>query len=151
MGCMDAAQAARQFAELFPEIYRRFYRRIHHTEYQLTSESLAILQHLADSGPLTVTEAARHMERSQAAMSEQIQRLVDRGQLARIPDQRDRRRTLIWLTDTGHETLKHARAVLSEELLAVALRQLSEQDRDTLIESINTLLRTNARGSSSDE
>ena len=140
---MDAQQAAEAFAELFPDLYRRFHRRVHHSEYQLTSESLAVVLHLADSGPLTVTEAARHMDRSQAAMSEQIARLVDHGVLARTPDERDRRRILIWLTEKGHETLRQARSVLSVDLVAKAFENLPPDDRATLIGGIRALLDRN--------
>jgi len=140
---MDAKEAAEQFAEMFPQVYRRFHRRVPHTEYRLTSESLAIVQHLADSGPLTVTEAARHMDRSQAAMSELIARLVTRGLLARMPDERDRRRTLIWMTETGRQTLESARSVLSPALVARAIEQMSFADRRRLIEAVQRLLDTN--------
>ncbi len=139
---MDAELAAEQFAAMFPRLYRRFHRRLPHTEYQLTSESLAIVQHLADSGPLTVTEAARHMDRSQAAMSELIARLVARGLLARMPDERDRRRTLVWLTEAGRQELESARSVLSPALLARALAQMPSADRQRLIESVRILLET---------
>jgi len=140
---MDAESAAAQFAALFPRVYRRFHRRVAHTEYQLTSESLAIVQHLADSGPLTVTEAARHMDRSQAAMSELMARLVARGLLARMPDQRDRRRTLVWLTQAGRDALKTATDVLSPKLLSRALEAMSPIERQRLIEAVGNLLETN--------
>jgi len=143
---MDVEEATRRFAELFAALYRRFYRRVAVGEYRLTSESLAILQHLADAGPLTVGEAARHMARSQAAMSELIKRLVDRGMLDRMPDERDRRRVLIWLTGAGRETLATAKAVLSHELLAGALAQMPGESRRRMIERLETLLDTEPRG-----
>ncbi len=140
---MEALPAADQFTELFPALYRRFHRRVHHTVYQMTSESLAVVQHLADSGPLTVTEAARHMDRSQAAMSEILRRLTDRGVLARMPDDRDRRRILVWLTDEGRAALEQARSVLSVELLQSAMQQLPAADRDALLKGLQSLLQTN--------
>ena len=142
MVCMNPDVAAKEFAAIFPEMYRRFHRRVRPTEYQLTNESLAIVQHLADSGPLTVTEAARHMDRSQAAMSEQITRLVERGLLARMQDERDRRRTLVWLTEKGRQTLETARSVLSTKLLVRAFDQISSADRRRLIEAARKLLDT---------
>ncbi len=139
---MDAELAAEQFAGMFPRVYRRFHRRIGPAEYRLTSESLAVVQHLADAGPLTVTEAARHMDRSQAAMSEMIARLVARGLLARMPDERDRRRTLVWLTPAGRDGLASARSVLSPDLLTGALSQMPPADRRRLIDSVRVLLET---------
>ncbi len=149
---MNANHAARQFTELFRDVYRRFHRRVRHTDYQLSGESLAILQHLADAGPLTVTEAARHMDRSQAAMSELIARLVERQVLARMQDRRDRRRTLIWLTAHGRTVLQRATSVLSDARLEQALAKMSRDERTALIESIQRLLATpHAKGDAYDE
>ncbi len=137
---MDAQDAAHTFVDLFPDVYRRFHRRVHHTEYQLTSESLAVVQHLADAGPLTVTEASRHLGRSQAATSEILSRLVDRGLLARMPDERDRRRILVWLTPLGHETLQESRSVLAFHLVHRAMNQLPARQRNALIQGMQELL-----------
>ncbi len=139
---MDTKDAANSFAELFPRVFRRFCQRIPPSQHRLTGESMAILRHLADTGPLTVTEMARHLERSQAATSEIIARLVGRGLLDRMPDERDRRRVLVWLTPAGREMLHAAQEVLSPELLARGLRQLSPQRRRTLIEAVQALLAT---------
>ena len=142
MAVMDAKTAAREFAAVFPELYRRFCRRVSKGEYQLTNESYGVLQHLADTGPLTVTEAARHFGRSQSATSELIDRLVRRNLLERLADERDKRRTLIWLTDTGSQVLNEARSVLSQELLECAMEQLSDGKRKRLLESMNSLINT---------
>lgn len=137
---MDAEQAAHEFAKIFPEIYRRFHRRVHHSEYQLTSESLAVLRHLSDSGPLTITECSHHMDRSQAAMSEMIDRLVRRDVLTKMADERDRRRSLVWLTDLGFAKLDDANRVLSEETLHGAFIELEPMRRARLLRDLNELL-----------
>lgn len=137
---MKAESASREFAALFPEVYRRFHRRVTQAEYRMTAESVAVVQHLADSGPLTVGEAARHMNRSQAAMSELIARLERRGVLARMQDKRDRRRALIWLTDDGRAALEQARSVLSTELLERAIRGMKPDERQKLIIGMRTLV-----------
>ena len=139
---MNAAHAAKRFVAMFPEIYHRFYRRVPVTGYQPTSESLAVLRHLAGTGPLTVTEAATHFDRSQPAMSEMIQRLVDRGLLARMPDERDRRRVLVWLTEQGHAALRESQDVLSPALVKQAMQELSAQDRATLVRLLRSLVDT---------
>ncbi len=110
------------------------------------TDSLAIIQHLAEAGPLTVGEAARHMARSQAAMSELIARLVKRGMLDRMNDARDRRRVLIWLTAEGRNMLNTAREVLSRERLARSLEAMPGAARSRLIESMQDLLDANAKG-----
>ena len=137
---MDADEAASEFAALFPQVYRRFCRRTKPTAFRPTPESLAVLQHLAETGPLTVTEAARHMGRSQATMSEILGRLVARGLLARVRDQRDRRRTLVWLTPAGERVLDESRQILSPALLKRALRDLTPAQRQRLVGSMAALL-----------
>lgn len=137
---MDVENAAAQFAELFGQVYRRFYRRIPVGQYRLTSESITALQHLVDAGPLTVAEAAAHLERSQSAMSEMIDRLERRGLVARVADQRDRRRTLVWLTDEGNIALSEAQEVLSEVRLREAFSAFDEEQRDRLIEMLRLLV-----------
>jgi DNA-binding MarR family transcriptional regulator len=140
MGAMDAEAAAAEFAELFGKAYRRFYRRVPVGQYRLTSESIAALQHLVETGPLTVAEAARHLKRSQSAMSEMLDRLERRNLVARIADERDRRRTLVWLTDEGQDALDEAQRVLSEGRLREAFDGLDQTDRVRLIEAMRLLI-----------
>lgn len=137
---MDVERAAAEFVELYGQAYRRFYRRIPVGQYRLTSESITALQHLVDAGPLTVAEAAAHLERSQSAMSEMIDRLERRGLVARVADQRDRRRTLVWLTDEGNTALSEAQEVLSEVRLREAFSVLTEEQRGGLIEMLSLLV-----------
>ncbi len=101
---------------------------------------MGVLLHLADSGPLTVTEAAKHLERSQSAMSEIINRLTARGLLSRVNDERDRRRTLVWLTPAGERVLDEARQVLSPQLLLRAMQRLTPKQRSQLVKLMTDLL-----------
>src|SRR5262245_57557373 len=100
MGTMASAidRAATAVAELFPAIYLSLHRRRPKGAYRPTPEAMAVLLHLEAAGPLTVTEAARHMRRSQSTMSAILDRLERRGVIQRMADRRDRRRMLVWLT-----------------------------------------------------
>ncbi|MCA8941321.1 MAG: MarR family transcriptional regulator [Planctomycetes bacterium] len=139
---MDGRQAAESFHQSFASVFGRFRRRVRPSGYVPSPESLAVLEHLFRTGPLTTTEAARHFSRSQAAMSEIVQRLEARGLVARVADTRDRRRTLIWLSDSGRRVLGDARNVLSIRLLEHAFDQLPESVRRELNESLARLLET---------
>src|SRR6185436_19052104 len=88
----DPERDAREFAQLFPAFYLRFHRRTGKRGV-LTAQSAAVLSHLMLTGPLTVTEAARHMNRAQSVMSEIVNGLERKGLLARMVDERDRRKT----------------------------------------------------------
>jgi DNA-binding MarR family transcriptional regulator len=135
------AQAARSFAELFTAVFQAFHRR-GPKQSLLTPQGWAVLQHLAMSGPLTVTEAARHMGRAQSVMSEMIDHLQGKGLLARMRDARDGRRVLVWLTDAGRAQLASEREVLSVEHLEKAFAQIPAQERSHLLRSLQTLLQT---------
>jgi DNA-binding MarR family transcriptional regulator len=130
---------ARAFAELFPAIYLRFHRRTK-KRGGLTGQSAAVLSHLMMSGPLTVTEAARHMDRAQSVMSEIVNGLEKKGLLERMVDDKDRRRTLVWLTPTGHAAMAEERQVLSIDLLARAMARVSPQDRRRLLLGMKALV-----------
>lgn len=132
------------FVELYRDVYSRFHRRVRPDTYRPSAESLAVLRHLTRSGPLTVSEAAGHFERSQSATSEILARLERRGLIERFADERDRRRTLIWLTKQGLESLRLNDSVLSPRLVEHAFRQMHADDRDKLFAGLQALLATAA-------
>jgi DNA-binding MarR family transcriptional regulator len=138
---MDDAAAA--FCGLFPAIYLRFCRR-HEDDgpvrTRLTPQQDAVLQHLALSGPLTVGEMARHFGRSQSVASEIVGGLEKKGLLERMRDERDRRRTLIWLSDEARAVLARRRQVLDPSRVARAMRALAEPEREALITGLRALV-----------
>jgi DNA-binding MarR family transcriptional regulator len=129
--------------ELFPALYLRLCRR--HSpgpsRTRLTPQQDAALHHLAMSGPLTIGEMARHFARAQSVTSEIVRGLEQRGLLERMRDARDRRRTLVWLTDEGHEVLARRREVLDPARVARAMRALSDRQRKALVSSLRALVR----------
>jgi len=137
---MDANDAAAEFGSLYARAYHQFHQRQSPREHRVSLESLALLRHLEQSGPLTIKEAAAHFDRSQAATSEMIGRLIDRGMLERMADERDRRRHLVWLTDVALEVLRESSRPLSDELVAAALERLNAADRAHLIRTRGLLL-----------
>ena len=105
MPCVERIrEQSRAFSGLFGEVFALFHRRVP-KRAGLTPESWAVLEHFRLAGPLTVTEAGRHMDRAQSVMSEIIDRLERKGLLRRLRDGRDRRRVLVWLTPEGQEAV----------------------------------------------
>jgi DNA-binding MarR family transcriptional regulator len=137
---MDVERAVAEFLELYPAAYLRFYRRRNPRAYRPRPETLALLEHLASTGPLTVEEAARHFDRSQSSTSEIVTRLIARGFVDRIADVRNRRRHLIWLTEKGREIVALERQVLSRELVERAMSRLSSADREKLVRGLQALV-----------
>jgi len=138
---MEPAALAAQFTELFSAVYLRFHRRRGKAEPRMTSQQWAVLQHLALSGPLTVGECARHLERAQSVVSEIVDGLEAKGLLARMRDARDRRRVLVWLTDQAQETLARERQVLDLRRLAAVTARMSAAERDALMTGMSALVR----------
>jgi DNA-binding MarR family transcriptional regulator len=141
----DVATVAAAIARLYPEVYLLLHRRSGETHQRLTPQSQAILQHLTYSGPLTVGEMAKHLGRAQSVISETVHALEQRGLLARIRDERDRRRTLVWLTDAAHGLLAELREVLDRERIAAAVGAMSNDERRALLEGLEALVGAAAR------
>lgn len=140
---LTAAEAAARVARLFPEVYRRYHyaQRLHHgADLPVTRRALEVLQHLAAAGPLTVGEQATHLGLRRNSVSELLQRLEAKGLVARIRDERDERRVLVWLTDAGREVIARIGEVLAPDLLGDAMAELSPDDRATVIRGFELLV-----------
>ena len=136
-------ETADTFAELFPSVYLRFHRR-DAKRSELTGATRGVMLHLANTGPLTIGELAAHVGRAQSVVSELIEGMERRKLLERVRDPRDRRRTLVWLTDSGLARLDADRDVLSRELLAGATAHMTAPERAALLRGVSALLRAHA-------
>jgi DNA-binding MarR family transcriptional regulator len=135
----DSHERAERFAERFRAVYLTFHRR-DGPRSQLQGASRAVLEHLAMAGPLTIGEAAGHLNRAQSVVSEIVSHLEGQGLLERESDPADRRRTLIWLTEAGHDALRRDREVLGLDLLARALARVPPGQADELIAGLQALV-----------
>ncbi len=131
-----------QYSDLFSTVYRWLHRRRDPRGYCPSGETLGVLHHLADSGPLTIEEAARHFDRSQASISERVARLVKRGLLTRIKDERDKRRHLVWLSPEGEQLIGVEREVLCTKLLERAMKEMPASDREALLRGTRALAKS---------
>jgi DNA-binding MarR family transcriptional regulator len=140
----DDEERAERFADRFRAVYLTFHRR-DGPRSQLQGASRAVLEHLALAGPLTIGEAAAHLNRAQSVISEIVSHLEDQGLLERESDPADRRRTLIWLTPAGHGALRRDREVLGLDLLARAFARVPPRQADELVAGLQALVRAAAR------
>jgi DNA-binding MarR family transcriptional regulator len=132
---------ADEFCALFPAVYLRFCRRGRDDAARLTPQMDAVLHHLSMSGPLTVGEMARHFGRAQSVVSEIVAGMMGRGLLETMKDARDRRRTLVWLTDQAHEVLARRSQVLDPQLVEAAMKKLRADERSRLVDGMRALVR----------
>jgi len=134
-------ESAGEFEQLFRAVYLTFHRR-DAPRSQLPNASLAVLEHLALAGPLTIGEAAAHLRRAQSVVSEIVSHLERQGLLERESDPADRRRTLIWLTSDGQAILHRQREVLSQERLTAALGRMPPVQVGALLAALRTLIQS---------
>jgi DNA-binding MarR family transcriptional regulator len=135
----DDQQRAERFAERFRAVYLTFHRR-DGPRSQLQGASRAVLEHLAMAGPLTIGEAAAHLNRAQSVISAIVSHLEEQGLLERESDPADRRRTLIWLTPAGHSALRQDREVLGLDLLARAFARVPPREAEELVAGLQALV-----------
>ena len=136
-----AEAAARRVARLFPEVYRRYHwaNRVRGADLPVTRRALEVLQHLSLSGPLTVGEQAEHLGLRRNSVSELLQRLETKGLVARIRDERDERRVLVWLTDAGRDVVSRVGQVLAPDLIAQVMANLSPEERAAVVRGVELL------------
>ena len=139
---LTAVGAAKRVARLFPEVYRRYHwaQRVQGAELPVTRRGLEVLQHLSASGPLTVGEQAEHLGLRRNSVSELLQRLEAKGLVARIRDERDERRVLVWLTESGRDVVSRIGQVLAPDLIAQTMAALSPEDRAIVVRGIELLV-----------
>ena len=137
----EVRAVAMEVARLYPAVYHRF-----HASRQtlpgsdITAHMLRVLRHLAAGGPLTIGEQAEHLGLSKATTTEMVNRLEAKGLVARLRDERDRRRVFVWLTDAGRRRVTEYPEVLENDLLVQAVANMRPADRTRLVEGLRALL-----------
>lgn len=131
--------AAAEFEGLFRDVYLAFHRR-DGRRAGFSGASWAVLTHLSLAGPVTIGEAAAHLDRAQSVVSEIVTQLASKGYLERRPDPADRRRILVWLTPAGATALRDDANVLSESLLLAALGRMPDPEVTAMLTGLRELV-----------
>lgn len=141
MAPSSAKQVADLYASLFPQVYLKFHRR-DQKRSELSGASRGVLLHLAQSGPLSIGECAKHLGRTQSVVSEMVEQLIRHGWLAKVRDAADRRRSVVWLTAQGRERLTEDQEVLSRRALERAVLRMTPEQCRMLLEGTKALLQS---------
>jgi DNA-binding MarR family transcriptional regulator len=137
----DPRAVAAEIGRLYPAVFRRF-----HVSKQpvagigVTPRMLSVLQHLVAAGPMTLGELAQHLGLSRATATELVTRVEQRGLVARIRDERDRRRVFVWVTQEGQQRARARPRVLADEALVAAVSRMTPVERDQLVQGLRALL-----------
>ena len=106
----------------------------------LSLTSVATLSTLTRRGPRRVTELAASEGVAQPSMTALVTALERDGLVERQPDPRDRRASLVTVTDSGREYVARRRRI-GAELVTSTLEELSESDRSALADAVDALRR----------
>jgi DNA-binding MarR family transcriptional regulator len=137
---MNPDDFAREFGALYRELYRLAVRRVDDGREVLAAETTALLLHLSQTGPATLSELTMHLDRAPSTLSVKVAELESRGLLSRQRDAADARRALIWLTPAGRAALIEALEVLDAGALASAASRVSPQQLDHLLGGLRALI-----------
>lgn len=140
MSRMDTEDFAARFGDAYRELYRHAVRRIDDARSAPSPETTALLLHLAQIGPATLTELARHFDRAPSTLSAKIDALESDGLLARQRDEDDARRSWIWLTAEGRRRMSDALDVLDAPRVARAASRLDPALRGSLLHGLHALV-----------
>jgi DNA-binding MarR family transcriptional regulator len=104
----------------------------------LTLNQLRILFRVYYRQSLTMTDIAGALEVSQPTATGVIDRLVDRGLVARTIDAEDRRRVVVILTQEGRDRVEALRCA-GAELAWQAVERLDPGEREALFDALGPL------------
>jgi DNA-binding MarR family transcriptional regulator len=143
----SAREVADEVGRLYPAVYLRFKAPTRGPNgSDVTPRMMAVLRHLAASGPLTVGEQARHLGLRAPTVSELVDRLETKGLVARMRDDRDRRRVFVWLTADGQARVRAHPQVLGPDDLTTAIAAMRPADRTALVRGLRALLAASETG-----
>lgn len=108
-------------------------------ELGFATAQLPVLSALRDGGALSQTELARLAKVEQPTMAQLLTRMERDGVIRRRPDPRDRRSSLVSLTDEARARLPAGRAIL-EQGNREATAGLSPGEHDILIDLLQRVL-----------
>jgi DNA-binding MarR family transcriptional regulator len=123
--------AATELRESMMGVARQLRR--HRPDHGLTLSQMEILGEISRSGVITPAELGARMQVRVQSLTDGINELVGRGLIGRRPDQSDRRRQLIELTNAGAELLATDRAERDEWLNAAMRENLTQLEFDLVM------------------
>ncbi len=104
---------------------------------ETTMPQFRVLSYLHES-PLTVSDIARRRRVSFQSAGELVQTLVERGWITRIPDAKDRRQSLLHVTEAGQSAYERAQAHMLQRLSEL-VDGLSEDDKAVIRRAMSLL------------
>ncbi len=112
---------------------------LHSVDPRLAPHHLPIMKIVQEEGTLSMSRIAGSAMISRAQMTQSVERLIELGLLERRPDQTDRRRIDVALTEKGRKTVEVLDAAVKQHLTET-LSWLSDEDIDRLLDCLRFVL-----------
>lgn len=143
---MTPEDFAEQFQHAFQSIYLAAMRRVRDGRQRLAPETTALLLHLAEAGPMSLSDMAKHFDRALSTLSDKVENLETQGLLQRQRDPHDARRSDIWLSELGQTVLAQELDVLDRVRVTRAAASLSAETRTRLLDALTEFDQALTRG-----
>lgn len=134
----DAEPTAALLEALHP-ILRRI-----HVERTLSPGKVGILRHVTENGRASSADLATAVQVSQQAISLAVRELEALGLVERVPDEADRRRSWVHVTEAGRHTVARESRAGREWLYGVIRERLTPEERQTLSAAVPVLRKLTA-------
>lgn len=134
-----AVEISRELVTVLPLLYRFINTEVRGNDDDTTITQIRVLSYLIDA-PMTLSTLARKRHVTLQAASEQVQGLVERGWVVREPDLKDRRQSLLRVSDSGRQRFKEAREQVVDSMTPY-IDRLSEDESEQVYQALLTLHR----------
>jgi DNA-binding MarR family transcriptional regulator len=118
-------------AEALRSATGRLVRQIVRRTQEMPSGQAAVLGHLDREGRLAITDLADRQQVRHQSMARTVKLLADQVLVDLCPDEGDRRRVIVEITELGHSRLDHQRRHRAATI-AAAISTLPADQRETL-------------------
>jgi len=108
-------------------------------QHDITGPQLVCLHELHNAGPRTVSGLAKSIYLSPSTMVGIVDRLEEKGLVARMRDLQDRRKVVVALTDAGRIMLERAPSPMQDRL-AESLGRLAELEQVSITLSLEKIV-----------
>jgi len=138
---MDIDEQIFSIQQYYPRIYmacHQDHERIKSNQWQLSSRDSTLLAHLSDDAYASPSSLAKHLQVTQATISEALAHLIDLGYIRAKTDENDARRQRLSLTSKGKNAIGDT-SVLDKEKLSKLLNLMSDNDRSQAVEGLRLL------------
>ncbi len=105
----------------------------------LTGPQLVILQEISRLGTVSVGEVAKNVSLSQGTVTGILERMEKQGVVTRQRSSQDKRKVMVWITESGKTRLSNAPPIMQESFLG-EFSQLDSWEKTMILSALQRLV-----------